>query len=168
MLTLLSLKALTPYLEARSFDVDKFFSVLHSVGSVAAVLVYMQMADRFAVYAYKKLLSPLIHPLSLEKMELNLSIKINVCLHRLDYFTRVAVDPHFILCGLFLLVIVILSCLTVKDNGKVILPPLSMKYIHEHLLFAPILTGGGAIRGSVQRMAWLDGDIVNIGPLLWS
>lgn len=41
--------ALTPYLEARSFDVNKFFSVLHSVGSIAAVLLYMLMADRYTI-----------------------------------------------------------------------------------------------------------------------
>lgn len=39
--------AFTPYLEARSFDLDKFFLVLYSIGSVAAVLLYIQIADRY-------------------------------------------------------------------------------------------------------------------------
>lgn len=38
--------ALTPYLESTSFNLDGFFSVLHSVGSTATLLLYMLMADR--------------------------------------------------------------------------------------------------------------------------
>lgn len=38
--------ALTPHLEAMSFDLDKFFSILHGVGGVSAVLFFMLLCDR--------------------------------------------------------------------------------------------------------------------------
>lgn len=99
------LSALTPYLEARSFDMDKFFSVLHSVGSIAAVLFYMQMADR-----YDFICTLLI-----------MCTKFLLCMYvrRLDYFTRVSVGSQFVLHGAILLALIVLTVFTIKDTGKV-------------------------------------------------
>ena len=38
--------ALTPHLETMSFDFDKFFSLLHAVGGITAILFYMLLTDR--------------------------------------------------------------------------------------------------------------------------
>lgn len=84
---------------------DKFFSVLHSVGSIAAVLFYMQMADRY----------DFICTLLITCTKFLLGI--HVC--RLDYFTRVSVGSQFVLHGAILLALIVLTVFTIKDIGKV-------------------------------------------------
>lgn len=49
-----------------------------------------------------------------------LGLVVSYCLlHRLDYFTRVAMEPGYYLSGLFVLIVIALSFLTLKDAGKV-------------------------------------------------
>jgi len=38
--------ALTPYLEAKGVNLDRFFSYLHGVGTVTGVVLYVQMCSR--------------------------------------------------------------------------------------------------------------------------
>ena len=39
--------ALSPYLEAMSCNLERFFTILHCIGGMCTVLFYMLLADRY-------------------------------------------------------------------------------------------------------------------------